>query len=384
MPKYLSDAHRITIKIGSSLLIDLNDGLKTEWFNAFCADVADLVHAGKEIIIVSSGAVALGRQRLGFTRQINKTLAEKQAAAAVGQIGLAQAYQSALETRGLNVAQLLVTFEDTEIQRRFMNVKSTLETLLKKGVVPVFNENDTVATEEIRYGDNDRLSARIATLAGSECLILLSDIKGLYTDNPRTNPNAQFIPEVYEITQEIKKMAGGEDLSGVGTGGMITKILAGEIALAGGCHMAIADGQLPGALGRLFQDESNCTWFISQISPKIARESWLSGSLRKPAGKLVVKTDCIMKLFQGEPLVAAMIIQVSGEFRRGDVVAVALENGLNIGFGIVNHKRRELDKIIGRSIQEIPLILGYEGRDEIIGSNYFYIDRIGLQQRHKL
>lgn len=384
MPKYLSEARRITIKIGSSLLIDQNDGLKVEWFNAFCEDVANLVEAGKEIIIVSSGAVALGRQRLGFTRQINKTLAEKQAAAAVGQIGLAQAYQSALGNRGLNVAQLLVTFEDTEVQRRFMNVKSTLETLLAKKVVPVFNENDTVATEEIRYGDNDRLSARVATLAGSECLILLSDIKGLYTDNPRTNSNAQFIPEVHEITPEIKKMAGGEDLSGVGTGGMITKILAGEIAMAGGCHMAIADGQLPGALGALFQNESNCTWFISQMSPKIAHESWLSGSLRKPAGRLIVKIDSMPNLFRGEALIPSMITQIVGEFRRGDVVAVGLENGINIGFGIVNHKRRELDKIMGRSTQDIPLILGYEGRDEVIGARYFYIDKHGLVGKHKL
>src|SRR5687768_4256794 len=274
-------ARRIVVKVGSALLVDAQEGSpKRAWLETLAADVAAMRARGQEVLLVSSGAIALGRRQLGLTSARLK-LEEKQAAAAIGQIRLAHAWKDVLETRDLSVAQILLTFGDTEERRRYLNARNTLGTLLRLGAVPVINENDTVATAEIRYGDNDRLAARVAQMISADCLILLSDVDGLYTADPNRDPGAAFIPEVHALTPDIEAMAAGS-ASSVGSGGMATKIAAARVAVGAGCHMCIAIGRELHPVSRI-ENGARCTWFYPSASPGTVRKQWIAGTL-KPAG----------------------------------------------------------------------------------------------------
>ncbi len=317
---------------------------------------------GQEVIIVSSGAIALGRRQLGLAPG-KLRLEESQAAAAVGQIRLAHAWKEVLEPHDCAVAQILLTLGDTEERRRYLNARSTLETLLKLGAVPVINENDTVATAEIRYGDNDRLAARVAQMAGADCLVLLSDVDGLYTADPTRDPAARHLPEVTRITAEIEAMAGGS-ASDVGSGGMTTKLLAGKIAVAAGCHMCIAIGREQRPLRRI-EAGARCTWFVAQASPKTVRKQWIAGLL-KPAGTLHVDAGAARALRGGKSLLPAGVTRIEGRFERGDAVTVRDADGVEIARGLSAYSSDDARRAAGRRSQELEAILGYRGRDEII------------------
>ena len=292
----LTDAKRIVVKVGSALLVDADKGrLNRSWLETFVADVARLRGRGQEVILVSSGAIALGRRHLNLGAG-KLRLEESQAAAAVGQIRLAHAYKELLEVHDITVAQILLTLGDTELRRRYLNARGTLNTLLSLGAVPVINENDTVATAEIRYGDNDRLAARVAQMVGADCLVLLSDIDGLYTVNPHVDPHAEFIARVLEISPAIEAMAGGVS-SGMGSGGMQTKIAAAKIAVGAGCHLCIAKGASQHPLQRI-EEGARCTWFVPSSTPVATRKQWIAGTLR-PAGAIAVDAGAVRALMGG-------------------------------------------------------------------------------------
>ncbi len=358
----LTSAHRLVIKIGSALLIDSASGLvRSGWLEALVNDVIAARQRGSEVVLVSSGAIALGRRKLGLpTGEL--VLEQKQAAAAVGQIALAQAWSQAFAAFDTVTAQVLVTLTDTESRRRYLNARATLTTLLSHHVIPVINENDTVATDEIRYGDNDRLAARVASMIGADCLLLLSDIDGLYSAPPNT-AGAEFINEVNEITPAIEAMA-GKPVSGLGTGGMVTKIDAAKIAVAAGCHMVIASGQAPQPLQRVINGE-RCTWFVAKASPNQARKRWIGGTL-VPTGKLIVDAGASRALMQGNSLLPAGLIAVEGRFAKGDAVAVHEAGGGEIARGLVAYDASEAARLIKCKSQDIANILGYRGRDELI------------------
>lgn len=369
---YLKDARRVVIKIGSALLVDGATGrLRDQWLNALVDDVAALKRAGKDVILVSSGAVAMGRRELKLTGR-PKSLDEAQAAAAVGQIRLAHAYQEALSRHQLVAAQILVTLSDTEERRRYLNARTTLETLLRFGAIPVINENDTVATNEIRYGDNDRLAARVAVMGSADCLVLLSDIDGLYTADPKDDPTATFIPEVTEITPAIDAMAGSARSDGVGSGGMATKIAAAKIAVAGGAHMVITNGRVLNPVQAL-QDGARATWFRAAATPRAARKKWIGGTLA-PAGSLLLDDGAVAALHQGRSLLPAGVREVRGAFERGDVVRVLDMNGVEIGRGLAAYGAREADAIKGRKSAEIAAILGSNHRDVMIHRDDLALD----------
>jgi len=356
------DSKRLVLKTGSSLITGEDGKLRAGWLATVAEDIAALIKEKKEVIVVSSGAVALGRNLLGL-KEKNLKLEEKQAAAAAGQPLLMRAWREALERHGLKAAQMLLTIDDSEHRRRYLNARSTLETLLELGVVPIINENDTVATAELRFGDNDRLAARVAQMASADTLILLSDIEGLYSANPKTNKNATFIEEVKQITPEIEAMAGGV-VSSVGSGGMITKIMAAKIALHAGCHMAIAEGLKEHPLRRVMAGEK-ATWFISSSTPKSARKHWIAGSIN-PTGALIVDEGASKALASGKSLLPAGVKSLEGRFSRGDTVAIKDLAGVIIGRGLVAYDREEAEKIIGHKSEEIEKNLGYKGRDTII------------------
>ena len=359
----LSGARRVVVKIGSALLVDAATGrLNRAWLETLAADLAALRQRGQEVILVSSGAIALGRRQLGLAPG-RLRLEESQAAAAVGQIRLAHAWKEVLEQHDLAVAQMLLTFGDTEERRRYLNARNTLETLLKLGAIPVVNENDTVATAEIRYGDNDRLAARVAQMASADCLVLLSDVDGLYTADPTVDANAQFVPEVTRITSAIEAMAGGS-ASAVGTGGMATKVMAGRIALAAGCNMCIAVGREPHPLERIVAG-ARCTWFVAEESPKTVRKQWIAGLL-KPAGTLHVDAGAARALRSGKSLLPAGVTRVEGRFDRGDAVVVRDDDGLELARGLCAYSSEAARRVCGRRSQELEAILGYRGRDEMI------------------
>jgi glutamate 5-kinase len=314
------------------------------------------------VIIVSSGSIALGRRQLGFAKGPLK-LEESQAAAAAGQIKLAHGYQEALARHGITVAQVLLTIGDTEERRRYLNARNTLEMLLRQGAMPVINENDTVATSEIRYGDNDRLAGRVAQMTGADCLVLLSDIDGLYTADPTIDADAQFIPEVGEITPEILAMAGATR-SDYGKGGMITKLQAGKIALAAGCHMVIADGHVMNPLSAIEQD-ARCTWFVPRATPRTARKLWIAGSL-KPAGAIIIDDGAARALRQGKSLLPAGVTGVEGEFDRGEAVIVRDAASHELGRGLCAYSAADARRIMGCKSHEIEVLLGIRGRDEMI------------------
>lgn len=358
----LGDASRIVLKIGSALLVDEATGrLRRAWLDALADDIDGCLRREQEVVIVSSGAIALGRRHLGLGDGPLK-LEESQAAAATGQIRLAHAWQEALARHGVTVAQILVTLGDTEERRRYLNARSTIATLLRLGAVPVINENDTVATEEIRYGDNDRLAARVAQMASADTLILFSDIDGLYTADPRTNPDARFLGEVTAVTPEIEAMAG--DPGAFGSGGMVTKLAAARICLGAGCRMVIADGRRQHPLAALGSGE-RATWFLPSAGPRTARKHWIAGSLR-PRGTLVVDAGAERALRQGRSLLPAGVAAVQGSFRRGDAVVVQAPDGRELGRGLSAYSSDDARLIAGHKSREIEGLLGYRGRDEMI------------------
>lgn len=359
----LADAKRIVVKVGSALLVDQANGrLNRAWLEALAEDVARLRRRGQEVILVSSGAIALGRRHLELGAG-KLRLEESQAAAAVGQIRLAHAWKEVLEAHKLTVAQILLTLEDTERRRRYLNARSTLATLLKLGAVPVINENDTVATAEIRYGDNDRLAARVAQTISADCLVLLSDVDGLYTADPGKDAGAQFIGRVLQITPQIEAMAGGA-ASDVGTGGMATKLAAARIAFNAGCAMCIASGRVQHPL-RQIEEGARSTWFLPSTSPVGVRKQWIASTLR-PAGALTVDGGAVTALGGGKSLLPAGVIKAVGRFERGDTVSVLAPDGREIARGICAYSDSDAARIMGRQSTEIESILGFRGRDEMI------------------
>ncbi len=365
-------ARRLVVKIGSALLTDRATGLlKSDWLASLMEDVAGLVRAGKDVVIVSSGAIALGRHQLGLPKGALE-LEQSQAAAAVGQIGLAHAYQELAKAQGLIAAQILLTLGDTEERRRYLNARHTIETLLALKTVPVVNENDTVATAEIRYGDNDRLSARVASMVSADCLVLLSDVDGLYTAPPGTDASASHIPVVHEITAEIEAMAGdaGTELS---KGGMVTKIEAARIALGASTNMVIASGRVLHPL-RAIAEGGRCTWFIAASDPLTARKRWIAGAL-EPRGTVHLDAGAERALFSGKSLLPAGVKRVEGAFDRGDAVIIRGPDGRELGRGLVAYARADAERILGRKSSEIAAVLGFEGSPELVHRNDMALNR---------
>ena len=358
----LSAARRLVVKVGSALLVDRASGtLRAEWLASLAEDVAALRGRGVQVVLVSSGSIALGRGVLGLGRGA-LALEQSQAAAAVGQIRLAQAYESALGRHGITTGQILVTLEDTEDRRRYLNSRATLETLLALGVTPIVNENDTVATDEIRYGDNDRLAAQIAVTCGADTLVLLSDVDGLYTANPGLDPAARRLDRVERITPEIEAMA-GDGLSGLSKGGMITKLMAARMATEAGCAMAIALGTVDNPLAAL-ENGAPSTWFLAQLDPQAARKRWIAAM--KPRGEIVVDAGAARALAEGKSLLPAGISAVRGRFGRGDPVLILSETGARLGLGLTRYTAAEAQDIKGRRSADIEAILGYKGRAALI------------------
>ena len=359
----LSTARRVVVKVGSALLAEAGSGrVNRGWLESLADDIAALRARGQEVVVVSSGAIALGRRQLGLPGG-RLRLEESQAAAAAGQIRLAHAWKEVLEQHGFAVAQVLLTLGDTEERRRYLNARNTLTTLLRLGAVPVINENDTVATAEIRYGDNDRLAARVAQMVSADALVLLSDVDGLYTADPRRDRHASLVPLVEAITPEIEAMAGGS-VSDVGSGGMVTKLLAAKIAVAAGCHMCIAAGREHNPLSNI-ESGARCTWFEAAASPVTLRKQWIAGLL-KPAGELHVDEGAARALGDGRSLLPAGVVNVIGRFDKGDVVIVRGPAGVEIARGLAAYSSQEALLIRGRKSGELEGLLGYRGRDEMI------------------
>ena len=359
----LKNFRRIVVKVGSSLLIDAVAGeVKEKWLKALAADIAKLHGEGKDVLVVSSGSIALGRSRLKLPSGALK-LEESQAAAAVGQIALARIWSEVLGHHGIGAGQILVTLQDTEERRRYLNARSTITKLLEWRAVPVINENDTVATNEIRYGDNDRLAARVATMTSSDLLILLSDIDGLYTAPPGANPNAKLIPVVEAVTADIEAMAGAAE-SELSRGGMRTKIEAAKIATSSGTHMLIASGKIDHPL-QAIADGGRCTWFLTPANPVTARKRWIAGSL-EPKGTLTIDAGAVNALYAGKSLLPAGVTRIDGVFARGDAVVVRGPDGHEIGRGLVAYDTDNADRIKGRSSSDAAQILGISGRAEMI------------------
>jgi glutamate 5-kinase len=360
--KPLEKYRRIVIKIGSALLVDRKSGLKKQWLNAMCADIAVLRAKGVEVLVVSSGAIALGRSVLDLAPGALK-LEESQAAAAVGQIALARAWSESLSSGEIVAGQILLTLGDTEERRRYLNARATISQLLKMGAVPIINENDTVATTEIRYGDNDRLAARVATMTGADLLVLLSDIDGLYTAPPHLDPDARFLETIAEITPEIEAMAGGA-ASELSRGGMRTKIDAGKIATGAGCAMIIASGKVDHPLSAIGEG-ARSSWFAPSGSPVTARKTWIAGQLL-PAGSLAIDTGAETALRSGKSLLPAGVRQVTGSFSRGDTIAIIGAEGREIARGLAGYDADEARQITGKKSAEIAVILGYAGRAAMV------------------
>lgn len=361
----LKSSKRLVIKIGSAILVNAETGqLRHDWLESLGHNIAELKLSGKDIVIVSSGAIALGRARLGLLGRA-LSLAEKQACAAAGQSLLTRAYERALEPHNIITAQALLTLNDTEDRRRWLNARSTLETLLTLGAIPIINENDTVATDEIRYGDNDRLAARTAQMLGADTLILLSDIDGLYTADPRLDERAQHLPVIAQLTDDIMAMGGGVNAQvALGSGGMATKLTAAKIATQAGCRMCIMDGRANGALQRL-RDGERTTWFTPESNPKKARSQWISGTL-KPKGKLTVDAGAAKALTQGKSLLAAGVTRLLGDFSKGDAVSICNEAGSEVARGLIAYDAAEAAQILGLKSSDISAKLGYNNGAALI------------------
>jgi glutamate 5-kinase len=363
----LTGARRLVVKIGSALLVADSGEIRREWLEILADDVARCRDRGQEVIVVSSGAIAIGRRHLELAEN-RLRLEEKQAAAATGQIRLAHAYQEALARHGLTVAQILLTLEDTEERRRHLNARATFAQLLRLGAVPVVNENDTIATAEIRFGDNDRLAARVAQMTSADMLVLLSDIDGLYTADPRKQPDARHLATVREIGPEIEAMA-GEAAPGYSSGGMVTKLAAARIAMNAGCCMLIArgvpKGGAPPAPLAAIEAGSRATLFLPRGEPRSARKSWIAGTV-DPSGVVIVDDGAARALRRGSSLLPAGVVAVEGEFERGDAVIVRTRSGGEAGRGLSAYSSTDICRIAGHKSGEIAGILGYRGRDEII------------------
>ncbi|MFQ5622975.1 MAG: glutamate 5-kinase [Paracoccaceae bacterium] len=358
----LEKARRIVIKVGSSLLVDPASGeLRADWLRGLAEDVAERALSGRGVVLVSSGSIALGRSVLALDRG-QLSLEQSQAAAAVGQIRLAQAYQEVLAPHGIKTGQVLVTLEDSENRRRYLNSRATLASLREMGVVPVVNENDTVATDEIRFGDNDRLAAQVASLVGANVLVLLSDIDGLYTADPRRDTKAAHVALVEKLTPRIEAMAGGVG-SHSASGGMITKLLAARTAMAAGCTMAITAGDVPRPL-RALADGAKATWFRGAGDPQVARKQWISGM--RPRGRLFVDEGAARALRSGRSLLPAGVRAVDGQFGRGDPVEIRTENGELVAKALAGYGAADARAIMGCQSSEIADKLGYRGRSAIV------------------
>jgi len=362
---------RIVIKIGSALLIDKNSGqLRRDWLGSIARDVAFLRGKGYQVILVSSGSIGLGRKRLNLS--MSKRLEENQAAAAVGQIELASAYRSILDKLHIPMAQILLTYGDTEERRRYLNARNTINRLLELDVVPMINENDTVATDEVRYGDNDRLAARVASMCEADCLFLLSDVDGLYSANPHHTSDAELIREVKEITPGIEAMAGKPASTGFGAGGMITKIAAAKIATASGCNMVITNGAALEPVQRYFAGADG-TWFHASGNPLAAKKKWIGASL-DISGELTIDDGAVRALKSGKSLLPAGVVRIEGTFDRGDTIRIMDMDGKSIGQGLTAYNARDAVRLMGHRSHEIEQILGYSGREEIIHRNDLVIN----------
>lgn len=355
----LATARRIVVKVGSALLVERDSGtLREAWLNGLAQDLRALREAGKDVILVSSGSIALGRGVLDLTPPLS--LEQSQAAAAVGQIRLARGYEQALLP--VPSAQVLMTLDDSEDRRRYLNLRATFETLLGLGAIPVVNENDTIATDEIRFGDNDRLAAQVAAMAGADVCVLLSDVDGLYTGNPTQDPNAQFIPEVTDITPKIEAMA-GQGTSGLSKGGMVTKLMAARIAMEAGCALVITQGNVDQPLTALSQG-ARATWFRPSTDPHAARKRWIASM--KPRGTVAIDDGAAKALREGKSLLPAGVTWVGGRFGRGEPVAIEGPDGQAMGQGLVRYTGEEARAIKGRRSGDIEAVLGYPGRAALI------------------
>ena len=374
--RYLGDARVVVVKVGSVLLVEDETGrLRREWLNSLVGGIASLTEKGCRVVVVSSGSIPLGRHDLvaaSGRKGGRLKLEEKQAAAAIGQIKLAGEWQRAFGRKELKCAQILLSPDDTETRRRHLNARATLLTLLDAGIIPVVNENDTVATMEIRYGDNDRLAARVAQMVSANALVLFSDIDGLYEADPGRNPNSAHIPEVASIDERILAMAGparNDDASG----GMVTKLEAARIANGAGCHMVICDGRGKRPLRRLIEG-GRCTWFRAASNPPQARKKWIAAGL-KPSGSVTVDDGAARALARGKSLLAAGITKVGGKFERGDLVTVRDTGGAELGRGLIHYSSQDAAGIAGCKSSEIQGILGYRGRDEVIHADDLVLAR---------
>ncbi|HEX4506574.1 MAG TPA: glutamate 5-kinase [Alphaproteobacteria bacterium] len=359
----LAEARRLVVKIGSALIVDDNGDIRQSWLESVADDIAVLRRREVESIVVTSGAVAIGRKALGLARTKSLRIEEKQGAAAIGQIRLVETWRAALARHGIVAAQILVTPDDTESRRRHLNARATLTALLGMGAVPIINENDTVATAELRFGDNDRLAARVAQMASADTLVLLSDIDGLYTADPRKDAAAVHIPTVAELTQEIEAMA-GEARPGISSGGMVTKLAAAKIATAAGCRMAITDGRAGNPLSGLLNG-ARATWFSPSAELRTARKRWIAAHV-SVEGHVIVDDGAVKALASGKSLLPAGVVEVTGDFDRGDLIGVTAGDGREIARGLSNYSADEARALAGRHSGLSESILGYRGREELI------------------
>jgi len=359
----IQKSNRIVIKIGSALLIDKNKGaLKNKWLESLALDICDLIKLKKEVVVVSSGSIALEKKQLALNS--NLTLDEKQAAAATGQISLAHAWKEVMQEHGLNVAQILLAPDDTETRRKHLNARATLIKLLELGVIPVINENDTVSTEEIKFGDNDRLAARVAQMCSADLLILLSDINGLYSSDPNKNKNSTLIGEITEISREIESMAGPAH-SKISSGGMITKIEAAKISMNAGCHMIICDGRLNNPLLKLQDIHTVFSWFKAKDNPLNLRKQWISGALQVK-GKITIDDGATKAIKNGYSILPAGILSTEGDYEKGDLIKIVDQSRTFIGTGLTHFNNSEVELIKGSKSENIETILGYRGKDEVV------------------
>ena len=365
----IAGARRLVVKIGSALLVG-EEGLRADWLRGLCDDVAQWRGRGTDVVLVSSGSIALGRRVLGLPSGA-LTLEQSQAAAAVGQIRLARAYEEMLAPHGVTTAQILVTLEDTENRRRYLNSRATMETLLGLGVVPIVNENDTVATDEIRYGNNDRLAAQVAVTCGADQLLLLSDVDGPYTANPKTDPSARHLPVVEALTPEIEAM-GGDPVSGLSKGGMKTKLMAARTSVSGGCAMAIAEGSVTGPLSAV-ANGARVTWFLPEGDPQAARKRWIAAM--KPRGELIVDEGAARALADGRSLLPAGVRQVTGVFHRGDPVLIRGPAGAALAQGLARYDSTDAVRIAGKRSDEIATILNEQVRAALVHRDDMAVNR---------
>jgi len=359
---YIHNSKKIVIKIGSSILVDEKGKPKKLWLKEFAKDIKLLIKKNKQIVIVSSGAIAMGCEYLGIKKKILK-VDKSQAVASIGQIELMDFYKRIFDKNKIKISQILLTLDDTEQRRRSINAKRTIDNLLKMGIVPIVNENDTTATTEIKYGDNDRLAARVSQIIGADCLLLLSDVEGLYTDNPKKNKKAQLIKLVREIDEKIKKYASKTE-NYYGSGGMKTKIEAAKICQLAGCYMAIANGNYINPIKKIIENKK-CTWFLPKISKLDARKQWIIGSIA-PKGEVIIDEGAVKAINNGKSLLPAGVRKINGIFEKGDHILIKDESSKERGRGISSFSSLEIEKIKGSHSSEIKNILGYSSREEII------------------